>query len=229
MSNRDSNAFSFYNFIDLGINVAATFIFLFYAAVHLINVIIQLKALSFAEPDIHVLSGIFSRLTIGLFSLMMGSLYILRSKAQRKSSGVLPRITAVLGTFLLSGLMFLPQHADLPLLVQIAGSLFVIAGYIFAIYAISHLGRSFSILPESRKLVTSGPYRIIRHPLYLAEALGSLGVLISFASIAAAALVITQFALQIARTYYEERILSESFPEYKTYMKHTARFIPRIY
>ena len=92
-----------------------------------------------------------------------------------------------------------------------------------------YLGRSFSILPEGRELVTGGPYRFIRHPLYLAEAFATIGAMIHFLSPAAVALVAAQFLLQFARMHYEEKVLRETFPDYVKYSRRTARLIPGIY
>jgi protein-S-isoprenylcysteine O-methyltransferase Ste14 len=41
--------------------------------------------------------------------------------------------------------------------------------------------------------------------------------------------VVTQFALQLARIRYEERVLRATFPEYDEYAKRTWRLIPGIY
>ncbi len=107
--------------------------------------------------------------------------------------------------------------------------LLVIVGNAFTVVVLLRLGRSFSILPESRKLVTGGPYQIVRHPLYLAEAVAMLGTLINFISPLAILIVVLQIILQLVRIHYEERVMKETFPEYALYAKRTARLIPGIY
>jgi protein-S-isoprenylcysteine O-methyltransferase Ste14 len=129
----------------------------------------------------------------------------------------------------MSGLLLLNPRTDLPLAAQIAASVLVLAGNGFAVMILMRLGRSFSILPESRKLVTTGPYKIVRHPLYLAEAVATLGAVINFLSPWALLLVGVQTALQLVRIRYEERVLRQTFPEYAKYAKHTARLIPGVY
>jgi protein-S-isoprenylcysteine O-methyltransferase Ste14 len=69
----------------------------------------------------------------------------------------------------------------------------------------------------------------VRHPLYLAEAVAALGALINFLSAWALVLVAVQIALQMVRIHYEERVLRETFPEYESYARRTARLIPGVY
>jgi protein-S-isoprenylcysteine O-methyltransferase Ste14 len=84
-------------------------------------------------------------------------------------------------------------RTDLPLAAQAAASALILVGNGFAVYVLTYLGRSFSILPESRRLVTSGPYQVVRHPLYFAEAVATLGVFIEFLSPLALLLFAAQF------------------------------------
>jgi len=63
----------------------------------------------------------------------------------------------------------------------------VVAGVsasILGALTLSFLGRSFSVMPEARRLVTTGPYSIVRHPLYLFELLGVVGILLQVRSLA---------------------------------------------
>jgi protein-S-isoprenylcysteine O-methyltransferase Ste14 len=91
------------------------------------------------------------------------------------------------------------------------------------------LGRSFSMMAEARRLVTSGPYRFVRHPLYIAEELAMIGLLIQFFSLSSAFVLAVQIAFQLCRIHNEEAVLAESFPEYAAYQQRTARLLPGIY
>jgi protein-S-isoprenylcysteine O-methyltransferase Ste14 len=94
------------------------------------------------------------------------------------------------------------------------------------------IGRNITQTVETRKehqLVTTGPYRWVRHPLY------SVGTLLfgSFALIAAnwfmALATLLGFVMLWVRLPNEERYLLERFgDEYKEYMKRTGRFVPRL-
>jgi protein-S-isoprenylcysteine O-methyltransferase Ste14 len=84
-------------------------------------------------------------------------------------------------------------------------------------------------MPEARRLVTAGIYSRIRHPLYFAEALATLGVLLQYRSVGAALLVAAQFAVQLWRMHEEEKVLAAQFPEYAIYRQRTARLLPGVY
>ena len=83
---------------------------------------------------------------------------------------------------------------------------------------------------KEHKLVTSGIYRWIRHPLYTFASL----LFISFGMMAdnwfIAVLGILTFILMAIRTPKEEANLIEKFgDEYREYMKRTGRFLPRLF
>ena len=96
----------------------------------------------------------------------------------------------------------------------------------------SSIGNNISPTSATRKqhtLVTSGPYRWVRHPLYT---VGSF-LFISFGMMAdnwfVAALGILTFILMAIRTPKEEANLIEKFgDEYREYMKRTGRFFPKL-
>ena len=215
--------------IDLAIRALLSLTFAFSAGVCFKNAIHLLQSVDPGQIDLHMLGRALSVLAIGLYTLMIGCLYVLRLRPASRAAGAWPCAAAILGGFLMSGLLLLNPRGDLPFAAQIAACLLVLVGNGFAILILLRLGRSFSILPESRKLVTSGPYKIVRHPLYLAEAVATLGALINFLSIWALALVAVQITLQLVRIHYEERVLRETFPEYDDYARRTARLIPGVY
>lgn len=111
----------------------------------------------------------------------------------------------------------------------VAGDLMLGAGLLFAIASVAFLGRCFGVLPDVRGLVTRGPYRLVRHPLYLGELTAALGIVVGaqrWAPALAAWLVC--LGLQLVRTKYEERSLRAEFPEYAPYADRTKRLIPGL-
>jgi protein-S-isoprenylcysteine O-methyltransferase Ste14 len=88
------------------------------------------------------------------------------------------------------------------------------------------LGRCFGVLPEARGLVTGGPYRVVRHPLYLGELGACAGLVIASPSGWNFALAVVFAVAQGARMRMEEQELSHQFPEYGAYAARTPRLIP---
>ena len=96
----------------------------------------------------------------------------------------------------------------------------------------SSIGNSISPTSATRKqhaLVTSGPYRWVRHPLYT---VGS-SLFVAFGMMAdnwfIAALGVLAFIAMASRTPKEEANLIEKFgDEYREYMKHTGRYLPKL-
>jgi protein-S-isoprenylcysteine O-methyltransferase Ste14 len=162
------------------------------------------------------------------FLVLLVTTTALRTRPTGKARGIEPRISAVIGTTMISALIFFPRR-ELSLAGEIASILLILAGNTLAVLVLGRLGRSFSVMAEARRLVTSGAYRIIRHPLYLAELTASFGVLLQFLSYWTALLFAVLIAFQLRRMRNEEVVLSESFPEYVAYKARTARVIPGIY
>jgi protein-S-isoprenylcysteine O-methyltransferase Ste14 len=91
---------------------------------------------------------------------------------------------------------------------------------------------NFGIFPEFReghRLVTRGPYRWIRHPMYTA-------VLIAFSSLVAdhfswlrVAIWIAMAVVHIAKLTFEEKLLRSRFADYEAYSQRTKRLIPFVW
>jgi protein-S-isoprenylcysteine O-methyltransferase Ste14 len=120
-----------------------------------------------------------------------------------------------------------PSEAAAPALV-ITGELIAVAGCAWMLVAALALGRCFGVLPEARGLVTHGPYRLVRHPLYLGEFGAMAGLLIASPSprnlAAGGVFVVAQFT----RMGFEERALTREFPEYADYAARTPRVVPSL-
>jgi protein-S-isoprenylcysteine O-methyltransferase Ste14 len=145
----------------------------------------------------------------------------------KKLGGLLPRTSALLAAYAPFVLVLLP-HRTLSVPQGTASVLLLLAGTIGGIVTLAFLGRSFSILPQARRLVTGGPYRYVRHPLYLFGGMSLIGVSLQFAQPWALVIAIAGFLLQFPRMRYEEQILLETFPDYTTYRANTAMIIPGL-
>ena len=155
-------------------------------------------------------------------------LFLIRRLPQAKAPGVAPRLAAVVGSNLQLAFLALPRAAASLPVAAVAIALVAI-GTIGSIAAASWLGRSFSIFPQARRLVVSGPYRIVRHPLYLAEQIATLGVALQYAQPWALLIGAASFAAQFPRMHYEEKVLAETYPAYAQYAARTRRLIPCLY
>ncbi len=162
------------------------------------------------------------------FILFVILVLMVRRPAIARAAGLLPRLVALGGAFSITIFGLLPPVAHSPA-VSVVSLVLMLGGYAFSCYAVMHLGRSLSLMAEARKLVMTGPYAWVRHPLYAAEAVASLGVLLQYLSPAAAALWVVHIALQLGRMHYEERVLRDTFVEYDDYARRVARLVPGVY
>jgi len=164
---------------------------------------------------------------VGYFALVI-ALVVLRRMPVGKSQGAWPRLVALLGANLLIIVALLPRVPLSPPALT-AATVLTGGGTVAEIVILFWLGRSFTILPEARRLVTRGPYRYVRHPLYLVSVIASIGAMMQFEQPWAFLLVAAADALQIARLHYEERVLGDAFPEYAEYAARTWRILPGVY
>ena len=182
-------------------------------------------------PDAHDLRSvttIANQLATLLFFAMQILLFLIRRLPLRKSEGLWPRATAILGANFNFALLLLPRVTLNEDWTVFAAALTII-GTLTSAAVLGFLGRSFSILPEARKLVAAGPYRVIRHPLYLAEFISMLGIMLQYRQPWAAAIALGTVVLQIRRMGFEEAVLRRNFPAYGAYQQSTARLIPGLY
>jgi protein-S-isoprenylcysteine O-methyltransferase Ste14 len=112
---------------------------------------------------------------------------------------------------------------------DMVSTLLTLGGTIFAVVVLTQLRASFSIMAEARQIVTAGVYSVVRHPLYLAEEIAAIGVVMQFFSLWTAVILAVQIGFQLRRMQNEEVILTEIFPEYQAYRDRTARILPGIY
>ncbi len=155
-------------------------------------------------------------------------LLLIRTVPVKKSSGIAPRAVALIGAGGGVAMLMLPPAA-LPLWLDILSVAIILSGLCAMIVSLSWLRRSFSVLPEARRLVTNGPYSFVRHPVYLFEELTFFGVMLQFVQPWAFIVFATQLCFQLARMPFEERVLADAYPEYAEYASRTARLLPGIY
>jgi len=105
------------------------------------------------------------------------------------------------------------------------------SGVAVGLWAIVTMGTSMNISPELKQraqLKTSGPYRIVRHPMYLAVMLFCGGFVIASNTVMAWTWLLALLIVLCIKAMYEERMLRARFPEYESYANRTRRIIPFV-
>lgn len=154
--------------------------------------------------------------------------YLRRGRAVATSASVTGYVAAVAATmlpFTLPLLRVVPPGMGQ----QYAGYLLIVAGTSWAIWSLRFLGRSLSVIAQAREVVDTGPYRLVRHPLYLGELVSALGVAIVVGSVWALCAWAALCALQAYRALREEQVLLEALPGYRSYRARTAALVPGIF
>src|SRR3989475_5637336 len=168
-------------------------------------------------------------LTVAFFAFLV-AIYAIRSKAIARDHNPVAIAAALIGSFVLYGLFLIPGQGRSTNVWVLAGSDMCLAvGMTWALYSLTYLGKRFSIVPEARGLITSGPYHLIRHPIYLGEIIAGVGLILPTLRSLHLALFAVFLAAQIVRTVFEERILRSTYPQYEAYAAHTRRLIPYVF
>ena len=169
-----------------------------------------------------------SRLCSAGFLAFQAVLLVIRRLPVARTPGFAPRLWALLGANFTFLILLVPRAHPSPVLAS-ASSLLMVVGTIGSIWTLRWLGKSFAVFPQARKLVTDGPYRRVRHPLYLAEQISAFGLALQYDQPWGLIIVSVGLLFQLPRMHYEEKILTDAYPSYRDYQTHTARLIPHVY
>jgi protein-S-isoprenylcysteine O-methyltransferase Ste14 len=168
-----------------------------------------------------------SDLGVLCFALLVSVLVVVSRPPRRRCRGLGAMASALGAAFVLGTISHLPL-IRLPVGVSLLSCGLLALGNIGTVYCLAHLGRSFSVLPQARALVRNGPYALVRHPLYVAEGIATLGIILAHLGVVAVAVGMLQCALQWYRLRYEETVLEATFADYAAYAAATPRFLPRL-
>jgi protein-S-isoprenylcysteine O-methyltransferase Ste14 len=176
-----------------------------------------------ASGLVHLLATVLSLLVY----LLMVSAYLLRRERAASDSSLLARLVAVAVTFLPFA-MPLWSGRQLSVATDLAASVVLAVGLTGCVWSLRHLWTSFSVIPQARALVSTGPYRWVRHPLYTTEIIASLGLAVHFGRPYHWAVLMLLVVGQSYRARREERLLCLHIPGYTEYQARTAALVPGL-
>jgi protein-S-isoprenylcysteine O-methyltransferase Ste14 len=164
-------------------------------------------------------------LALAYFTMLV-VLYSTRLPARGTDHRLAVVFIAFTGTFSAIVASFLPGGGRHEWLV-LPADLLATAGLAYAVWGLAYLRRSFSIIPEARRLVTGGPYAFSRHPVYLGEILTAIGINVATGGWPSALAVLYFVICEVLRMRWEEGVLARAFPnEYPSYAASVPRYLP---
>lgn len=163
-------------------------------------------------------------MTIAYYVLIV-AVYLRRSTARATSPSRLAAAVALLASYLPFSLGFLAAGTP-PLPVLMVANVSLLLGLGFSLWSLRCLDRSFSIIAQARAVVSRGPYRIVRHPLYTGELVAALGIVLLNPGWATFAVWFFLCGLQAYRAHHEEAILLATLSDYAQYQRQTPQLLP---
>ena len=159
-----------------------------------------------------------------------------KTRARQKRSDRAPLVAnlAAFGAYVPSLLVFSGSPAgSTALLLASSGSLLAVAGAALVLRSRAELGPAWSFVARAHQgtgLVTTGPYRVVRHPIYFGLGLLAMGQALAFGSWPALVIVLSGIVPTFAwRARAEEKLLSRAFGErYAVYRRRTRMIIPYV-
>jgi protein-S-isoprenylcysteine O-methyltransferase Ste14 len=191
------------------INCALAVVFAVFAAAHVEQLLVQ------ARLSLVLLVAVETVLVV---------LFLTRRDANETLHSWQAWSTTAAGTLFPLLLRPAPEAEDI-----LVGQLVQSIGVALQVAALLSLNRSMGLLPAHRGVKTSGAYRLVRHPLYAAYAIGLVGYLINNFNIYNAAVVSIGMCFQVIRIRYEEGLLF-GYPAYTAFAEKTRwRLIPFLW
>ena len=149
----------------------------------------------------------------------------------RRPTGVVDRSprARVLTTVSLLGPMFVQPSAQSTLAPGAVTVLLASIGLLVVIAGKVSLGRSFGLMPANRGVVSTGFYRIVRHPIYMGYLITHVGFLLANATLANTLIFIGADVALMIRAVYEERVLGRDAAYQQYLQKVRYRVVPGLF
>ena len=174
-------------------------------------------AYDLSHKSTHLLLFVAEALTVGLI--------LIAKPTNTRDASILPSLLTLCASFYFFVIWL---DGGLELISQSTAQIIMFVGITLQVLAKIWIGRNFGLLPARRGLVSTGPYSIVRHPIYLGYFITHMGFLFSNFSMHNLIVYAMLYAFQAGRIYYEEKKLSEwdDYKVYKQKVKH--RIIPGL-
>jgi protein-S-isoprenylcysteine O-methyltransferase Ste14 len=176
------------------------------------------------EFGVLILPGLIQELLIAIS-------FLVRGRARAAAPGWVPRAVAYANSFLIMVFILVAARVEPDWLrptpqpgLRTAGAILWLAGAVLSLWPLWYLRRSFSLEPQARDLVTSGPYRLARHPIYTVYLFINAGILLRHLTVPFALVLALWVALLLVRVRYEEGVLTSAFPDYPEYRRRVRAF-----
>ena len=173
-----------------------------------------------------------SRYTLLLLLISEGLTIVLLVFARRAVLRDASPVAIGVTVLALSFFLFFEYTGTLHLIPEWLGVSLLVCGIAWQIFSKLTLGRSFGILPAVRGLVTGGPYRLVRHPIYLGYLVGHVGFLLSNFSLQNLGVLLLLYGAQTVRMLREEAVLrtGEQGADYIAYCARVRwRIVPFVF
>jgi protein-S-isoprenylcysteine O-methyltransferase Ste14 len=163
---------------------------------------------------------------VGVLGLWAAVLFLVRRPPERVSRSIPIWVVAFAGTF---GPSLLRPGGANPAWIDPLGLTLQGIGVVVGAFGYLALGRSLGLVPAHRGLVTSGIYRVVRHPLYASYVIAEIGYLVQSPRLWNLAVLVIAWTCQAVRLLSEERLLSLD-PDYRSYRERTRwRVVPGLW
>ena len=211
----------------------------FFAGLLLVGALLFLPAKTFRYPQAWLLIGILfvPMFAAGLIMMRKNPELLKKRLNVREKETEQREVIALSGlmflaAFILAGLSFRMGWLMLPFPVSVAAAVVFLAAY--ALYAEvlrenTYLSRTIEV-QENQKVIDTGLYGIVRHPMYMATVLLFSAMPLVLGSLISFAIILCYIPIIMKRIRNEEKVLEEGLPGYREYEKKVRyRLIPHVW